>query len=207
MSTVLTGLPTGQPCDRHGNLIAHDAPPPPRSTSDATDWAPFEDQLQYETADFLFRRAQLSATKIDSLLNLWAASLIKHNGSPPFASAAQLYETIDSVKSGGRPWTSFEVRYTGEIPEADAPEWMHATYEVWYRDPSQVFADFLDNPDFNSEWDSAPLRQYDSSGERVWQNLMSGNWAWKQCVGLFHICIKNRLFNLLLLKTGSNLCR
>jgi hypothetical protein len=157
----------------------------PRSTSDATDWTPFKDRVQFETADFLFRSAQLSATKINSLLSLWAASLIKHNDIPPFNNATHLYETIDSIKSGGRPWKSFNVKYTGAIPEVNAPDWMHASYEVWYRDPSQVFADMLDNPEFDGEWDSAPLRQYNSSGERIWQNLMSGNWAWKQCVSLF----------------------
>jgi hypothetical protein len=165
----------------------------PRLTSDVADWAPFDDQLQFETADFLFRSAQLSAMKINSILNLWAASLIKHNVSPPFTNASHLYDTIDSIKSGGRPWKSFEVKYTGEIPEANAPDWMHASYEVWYRDPSQVFADMLDNPEFDGEWDSAPLRQYNTSGERVWQNLMSGNWAWKQCVSLFLILYKTLL--------------
>jgi hypothetical protein len=59
---------------------------------------------------------------------------------------------------------------------------MRESYEVWYRDPQQVFADMLANPDFKNEWDAAPLRQYNGSGERVWRNLMSGNWAWKQCV-------------------------
>jgi hypothetical protein len=176
----------GRPCNENGDFIPEGSPPPPRSTSGSTpgslDWDPFANQLQFETADFLFRRAQLSATKIDSLLDLWAASLIKHNDTPPFTNVSQLYDAIDSVKTGGQPWRSFEVRYTGEIPEADAPEWMHATYEVWYRDPTRVLADFLANPDFKDEWDPSPLREYDESGQRVWRNLMSGNWAWTQCV-------------------------
>jgi hypothetical protein len=155
------------------------------------------------------------------LLDLWAASLSNHNDSPPFNNAAHLFDVIDSVKTGeylpiayfnnvtnsdigGRPWKSFEVQYSGVIPEADAPEWMSATYEVWYRDPVQVFADLLGNPDFKSEWDAAPLRQYDGSGERVWCNFMSGNWAWKQCVCCFCILQCRTATHL---SIGPNICR
>jgi hypothetical protein len=98
------------------------------------------------------------------------------------------HHTINSAKvlAGGRPWKSFEIKYTGKKPE-NPPEWMSATYEIWYRDPVQLFADMLANQDFKDEWDAAPLRQYNSSGERVWCNLMFGNWAWKQCARHSHI--------------------
>jgi hypothetical protein len=161
---------------------------------------------QFEVADFFFRNAQLSATKINSLLDLWTASLLQHNDLPPFSNAAHLYETIDSIKTGGCPWKSFEVKYTGDIPEVGAPDWMQETYEVWYRDPAQVFTDVLANPDFNGEWDSAPLRQYDSSGERTWKNLMSGNWAWNQCVRLLLLASKNIILITYLL-IESDICR
>jgi hypothetical protein len=111
--------------------------------------------------------------------------LLKHGDSPPFSNAAQVYDTIDKIKTGGRPWTSLKVKYTGKIPKHNVPEWMLESYELWFRDPAHVFADLLANPDFDGEWDSAPLRQYDSSGDRVWKNLMSGNWAWQQCVRSF----------------------
>lgn len=40
----------------------------------------------------------------------------------------------------------------------------------------------LENPDFDGEFDYAPYIDLDMNGERVWSDVMSGNYAWRQSV-------------------------
>lgn len=120
-------------------------------------------------------------------MDLWNATIPAESGqSPPFASAQDMYSTIDSTALGDIPWESFTVSYNGELPEANVPPWMTAEYTVWFRDPRQMLRDQLANPDFKDEIDFSPKRVFDKSGKRKYKDLMSGNWAWKQAVSNFH---------------------
>jgi hypothetical protein len=40
----------------------------------------------------------------------------------------------------------------------------------------------VSNPDFDGEFDVAPLQEHDMAGNHRFQNFMSGNWSWKQAV-------------------------
>ncbi|KAH7912047.1 hypothetical protein BJ138DRAFT_1135015 [Hygrophoropsis aurantiaca] len=123
----------------------------------------------------------MSAGKTDAILDLWAASLAKHDDSPPFADHTDLYNVIDNTPLGDVNWSAFTVKYEGELPEDKVPEWMNAEYEVWYRDPKKVIQNMLANPDFKDELDYAPYREYDSENdERRWKDFMSGDWVWQQ---------------------------
>ncbi|KAJ7321837.1 hypothetical protein DFH08DRAFT_818214 [Mycena albidolilacea] len=39
----------------------------------------------------------------------------------------------------------------------------------------------LDNPDFDSEFDTTPYVELDRHGQRRWSDFISGNFVWKQC--------------------------
>lgn len=128
----------------------------------------------------MFKQAQLSNQKINTLLDIWAA----HSGDPPFADGRDLRATIDAMEVGDAPWKSFSVTYTGPRPdkEEDTPPWMLEEYEVWYRDPRTVIQNQLSNPDFKNEIDYTPVQEFGVDGERRWKNFMSGNWAWNNAV-------------------------
>lgn len=186
--TSLTLQLPGRPCAQDGSFLSDDVPPPPRTTRASNDWMPYGNRLEFETADFLFREAQLSETKIKHLLGIWAATLLlATNGNigssnPPFSSAKEMYEVIDATPIGDAPWQSFSATYTGPRPTTDVPSWMNTKHEIWFRDPKVIMKNLLENPDFKDEFDMAPYREYTLSGSRRYQHLMSGNWAWKQCV-------------------------
>ena len=167
-----------------------DTPAPHRPANNPNDWAPYESRLEFETAEFLFKRNQMSAGDIDVLLKLWAASLAKHKDSPPFESQADLYNTIDSTLLGDVNWESFSLRYNGELPEGDIPSWMKAEHDVWFRDPQTLVKNLLANPDFDGEFDYSPVQEYDTAGNHRFQDFMSGDWAWKQAVrrSFLHSC-------------------
>jgi hypothetical protein len=166
----------------HGDYLLPDTNPPGLQNAGLEDWTPFQNRIEFETADFLYRRNQMSAGDIDVLLDLWAASLLKHNDHPPFADHNDLYNVIDSIQVGNVPWQSFSMQYNGLKPEDHVPSWMDADYDVWFRDPHAVVTSMLANPDFNGELDFVPYEEFDSNNNRQFHDFMSGEWAWQQAV-------------------------
>jgi len=59
---------------------------------------------------------------------------------------------------------------------------MEKSYDVWYRDPNAVVEALLSNPDFDNHFDYVPYHEFEPSGQRRWENMMSGNWAWNHAV-------------------------
>jgi len=124
----------------------------------------------------------MSAGNINTLLQLWAASLAPHNEDPPFHSSKDLYDTIDSTTLGDVRWESFSVKYNNDLQNEDEVPWMKSEYDVWYRDPRTCIKNLLANPNFNNEFDYSPVQEYDSKGNHRWHDFMTGDWAWRQAV-------------------------
>ena len=158
--------------------------PPVSQTSNTNEcqWDPFDDQVQFRMADFLYRKVEMSAGNIDELMDIWATSKeVQEDLLGPFTSHEHLYATIDSIPHGDAPWKSFTVSFVGDI-QTNAPNWQTTDYEVWYRDPMTVIKNMLDNPDFDKDFDYAPFVELDSAGERRWNEFMSGNFSWRHAV-------------------------
>ncbi|KAG1752758.1 hypothetical protein EDD22DRAFT_981647 [Suillus occidentalis] len=162
---------SGLKCNINGDFIDQNSPPPLRTDALPTDWVPYESRVAFETAEFLFTRNQMSAGQIDTLLDLWAATLIQYDDSPPFASHRDLYDTIDSTPLGDVAWESFSMSYKGVKPAENVPPWMKATYEVWFRDPRLLIHNILANPDFDGEIEYTPYRDYDDNNQRCFKNF------------------------------------
>ncbi|EGO23314.1 hypothetical protein SERLADRAFT_440045 [Serpula lacrymans var. lacrymans S7.9] len=122
----------------------------------------------------------MSAGDIDTLSNLWKASLLKNgltNGEVPFTDSQDLYQTIDAIPLGGIPWESFSLSYNGDVPEASNPSWVAGSHGVWFRSPNTIVRKMLSNPDFKDEIDYAPLHEFDADGKHQFKDFMSGDWA------------------------------
>ena len=59
---------------------------------------------------------------------------------------------------------------------------MTETYELCARDSRQVLHHQLATEEFKDKTNYVPYRQFDSTHQRVWSNLMSADWAWSQAV-------------------------
>ena len=68
------------------------------------------------------------------------------------------------------------------MAEDTLPEWMTSEYDVWFCDPHTIIKDMINNPDYNHHVDVAPVRVFNSNGIQVYQNFMSGDWAWEEAV-------------------------
>ena len=176
-----------QPCDEDGfDLPLGASPSPPLPLSCARDdYYPYDSQLDFELVDFLFRKVQMSGNNIDELMQIWAAQRRAEYGDieadPPFANAQDMYNVIDATTLGDVAWQAFSVKYNGEIPD-NAPNWMSASYEVWFRDPLAVMEAQLGNPEFANEMDYSPKRVLSMTNKRQFSDFMSGNWSWNQAV-------------------------
>ncbi|KAG1888514.1 hypothetical protein F4604DRAFT_2023854 [Suillus subluteus] len=152
-----------RPCDENGVFLPPGSPPKPLSDKSSSDWTPYRNRVEFETAEYLFAENQTPAGQINKLLDLWASTLKKHDDKPPFADFRDLYKTIDKTPLGDVRWQSFSVRYNGERPDTDVPPWM-----------DQVVRNMLANPDYAKEFDYRPYR------DSQWKDFMSGDWAWDQ---------------------------
>ena len=180
--------PTANIGDGNPSTTTSNSPPPTDASgaqATSSDWTPFQDRLCFETADFIFRKNQMSAGNIDHLMKIWSATLHCHNDLPPFRNHKDLYAAVDNIAWGGVPWESFTVHpRTVEQPEGTAglqPSWINKEYEVFFRDPQYLIQMLIKNPDFDGEFDFVPYQEY-HHGEHSFSNFMSGDWAWRQAV-------------------------
>ncbi|KAF7297024.1 hypothetical protein MIND_00934900 [Mycena indigotica] len=166
------------PCDADGYDLPAGAPPPPLDERAKDDWGSFDTREQFEFAEFIFKRQEMSGDSIDQLAQFLAA--LYKDDDPFFNNHRDLYAMIDEIQEGDIPWQSFSVQYTGPRPDSgQVPPWMTQTYEVWFRSPLAIFERQLANPDFKDELDWAPKRVF-KEDKRQFTDLMSGNWAWRQ---------------------------
>ncbi|KAF8873359.1 hypothetical protein BD779DRAFT_1613680 [Infundibulicybe gibba] len=173
----------GIPCNA-GENIDSATPPKPRLEDDDCKWEPYADETQFRLADFAFQKTEMSTTNVDELMEIWALSMAKHGDLGPFSSYEHMYSTIDATCLGDAPWKSFTVSFSGET-SPESPTWKTSEYEVLYRDPDTVIRNMLDNPNFDGQFDYAPYIGLDKSGQRRWNDFMSGNFAWRHCNEIF----------------------
>ncbi|KAF7977691.1 hypothetical protein HWV62_2942 [Athelia sp. TMB] len=155
-------------------------PPPPPAVEEENSWDPFDSRADFNFAWFHFMKEQTSEAGINTALDIWAASLLPFGADTPWKNADELYSTIDVIQLGDAPWKTVKVRYTGPLPAGQPPKWMTETYEFCFRNTRQVLHQQLASPNFKSKTHYVPYRQFNPQKRRVYSNLMSGDWAWKQ---------------------------
>ena len=171
------------PCDETENYLPPGTPPPPLPVQSPNDWTPYRDRVDFELTEFLYTKVQMSGNSVDTLSQLWRASLINHGILPGninlYEQHDSLLATIDSTPVGDVPWQGFSLSYNGPHPLI-APEWMTTAHEVWHRNTRQLVHHLLANRDFDGEFDYVPFQEFDTKKRRHWQDFMSGDWAWKE---------------------------
>ena len=178
----------GTPVDPKGdNFLPENAPPPQSAPQHKNSWHPFESRPHFELADFIFHQNKMPGEQINELMHIWA-SMPEHKGPPSFSDNEDLYGSIDAISEGDAPWTSLLMESAEAATlSADDPSvqsWKRATYEVVFCDPQILLDHQLSNPDFKNHIDYSPMLVYGENGQHVWSNLMTGNWAWNQCVSI-----------------------
>ncbi|RXW16095.1 hypothetical protein EST38_g9754 [Candolleomyces aberdarensis] len=180
---------TGTPVDKMGlPLPPHTKPPAWNELDPENPWDPFEDRLAFDFAHYHYVELQSPASKINKGLDLWLASKIQALRSEkcdnvPWASADELYETVDKIQQGNAPFRTFHYQYhaDGPLPE-NSPAWMTQPFELCVRDSRHVLHHQLATPDFANSFAPVPYRQFQADGDRVWSDLFSADWAYREAV-------------------------
>ena len=177
---------TALPCDKNGTFLPEHTRPPPLDAPDATEgnvYHPFEDGLAFDWAHYHFAELQSSEREINKGLDLWlAANLKAGNDTPlPWSSAKEMYQAIDAIQEGDAPFETICFKYSGPI-RPNPPAWMTETYELCTRNSRTLLHHQLATSDFANTFTPKPYRQFNHTGDRVWSNLMSADWAWSEAV-------------------------
>ena len=194
----------GTPCDVDGFDIAPGTPPQNHSDGSQSSWFPFDSQVQFEAADFLFKKVEMSHADVDTLMRLWATT--SSDGHAPFSNHHDMLSTIDVIDLRDSLWQTFSAKYSGNAPPENPPDWMLKEYTVYFRDPLCIVRSMISNPDFKGQFDYAPYRAFED-GIRRWTDIMSGNWAWKQAVSVPYIPSRYLWTHLTHSPSGSYWCR
>lgn len=118
---------------------------------------------------------------------MWLAAKVQGTGtshcdSLPWSSVEELYNTIDNIQVGAAPFETVEFKYNGPLPSTP-PAWMTQTYKLSVRDSRTVLHHQLATSAFATQFNMRPYQQFQvSSRDRVWSNLLSGDWAWDEAV-------------------------
>jgi hypothetical protein len=180
------------PCDENGHYIHRDTPAPIRHPLDAmpdNPFHPFEDRLAFEFADYHFSWQESSESSINQALQLWAAQSAKNGyDDVPWRSAKGMYETIDQIQQGDNPWKSVPFCYKGPTSEKPA-KWMTQKYVLVTRNIRHLLHQQIACTDFDGHWDYIPFKEFNGTGNRVWTNIMSGDWSAKQAVRVLYACM------------------
>ncbi|KAH9015025.1 hypothetical protein EDB84DRAFT_1277471, partial [Lactarius hengduanensis] len=183
---------SARPCLSDGTFLKDPVPQSPtpelfESCHGGNPWSPFGDRLEYEWAHYHYIRLQSSAGDIQRGLDLWRATVMKYQtdhdscNGVPWKSTAEMYGTIDSISAGGVAWTTYQFSYDGPRPTSGTlPRWMQETYDLNVRNVLSVFEEQLASKEFDGKFEYTPYEEYDKKGSRVYSNLMSGSWAFRE---------------------------
>jgi hypothetical protein len=81
---------------------------------------------------------------------------------------------------------------------------MEETYELNVRNILIVLEQQLATSEFDGNFDYIPYQEFDPQGDRVWSNLMSGQWAYQQAVCVsFVVLIPRHLLTNVMFRTIS----
>ncbi|KAG1856773.1 hypothetical protein F4604DRAFT_1931777 [Suillus subluteus] len=93
-------LLNGRPCTADGVFLAPGVPPTPPPPKSRNDWSPYHNDIEFATADFVFKQRHMSNAVADTLFDLMAALLAKHNDSPPFTDHKDLHQCFVPIILG-----------------------------------------------------------------------------------------------------------
>jgi hypothetical protein len=183
---------TAWPCQEDGTFLLE--PPVPLTLGENDlpfhDWTPFKDHLAFDWAHYHYVSLQSSAAKIAEGSNLWA---FKHGSltGAPWKTAKDMYKTIDVVQTGSLPFKTHCFFFYKGPKLSTPPCWMEQAYKLNARDVLAVIHDQLAMSAFKDQFDYLPFKEFNNQGERIWSNLMSAQWAFKQAV--CSICVVFRI--------------
>ncbi|KAI6008460.1 hypothetical protein EDC04DRAFT_2871492 [Pisolithus marmoratus] len=169
-------------CDSQGHFLLDGAPPPSCVQVSPDDWSPYCNWQEFELAKFLFKHTEMLASQINTLLKIWATSLIELGGNPLFANHTDLYHVIDSMSVGAVKWENFKITYKCKHQDGQNADEQDELIELaGLGGPCQVIHNLLRCTNIKDEMDFIPYQEFNAMNkQRHWEDFMLGDWAWEE---------------------------
>lgn len=93
---------SGTPCDEAGKDLPPHSPPPKEQdqTNEEFNWHPFNSRHDFNFMWYHFVECKSSKRQVNQGLDLWAASVLQHGGTPTWKSGTELYDNIGKIQHG-----------------------------------------------------------------------------------------------------------
>ncbi|KAF5315513.1 hypothetical protein D9758_019033 [Tetrapyrgos nigripes] len=117
------------------NLPENSLPTPIPNDNESNEWAPFQNATEFEFAEFLYHKVQMSAGDIDTLSQFISELMApEQSDNVPFHDHWEMYSLIDAICQGDIQWESFTVKFNSGLPEdqSSLPAWKQQEYQVWF---------------------------------------------------------------------------
>ncbi|KIK15871.1 hypothetical protein PISMIDRAFT_16209 [Pisolithus microcarpus 441] len=139
------------------------------NTSGGSQWAPFQNEEEWELARFLMKN--VGQTKIDDFLKLSLSGV-------SFANAHAFLKYVDSLRTGPA-WTCEMIDVVGDAVAEDGST-RREQLELWRRDPVECVMELIGNPAFRDAMAYVPERAYaDSEGKNhIYDEMWTADWWW-----------------------------
>jgi hypothetical protein len=134
---------------------------------------PYDSHAQYCLAKSLSTPRLPSATVINAVAVEGADTFIREGVS--FSSVKQFYNRLDSLMLCQSRWESTSI--------VDTANPSNPEIQYWSRDSLAVLQEILENRELADKCVWAPVKQYNSEGERVYTDMHTADWWWDLQVG------------------------
>ncbi|KAH9949208.1 hypothetical protein B0H21DRAFT_688850 [Amylocystis lapponica] len=150
-------------------------------------WAPFISAAEWELAEWVVESG-VSQRDTDKLLK---TKMVTPNQFASFSNNKTFLHTLDSLPGPAASWKLIEITVEGNVSDAKG-KMMRESLDAWARDPVEVIADLIGNPEFKKEMSYAPVEDIieetlddledETSSEpehdRIFEEMASADW-WK----------------------------
>ncbi|KAL6305981.1 hypothetical protein BKA93DRAFT_816611 [Sparassis latifolia] len=146
--------------------------------ANTSEYAPFEDQEEWELAEWLMKN--LGQNRIDEYLALPIVSAPNYPGLLSMLKmVARRRSKIDDLPTGPA-WSCKKVLVHGNVTDENG-EIMKEEVELWLRDPVECVRELIGNPLFRDSMAYVPERAFaDKEGSRrIYDEMWTGEWWWE----------------------------
>ncbi|TFY53548.1 hypothetical protein EVJ58_g9391 [Rhodofomes roseus] len=144
-----------------------------RMKAGVDEWAPFEDQEEWELCRWLTKN--VGQNKINEFLKL---SIIRRDCNLSADNKYKFFKNIDDLPTGAA-WKCDMINVRGDRI-GDRGEHLQEDLELWWRDPVECTRELIGNPTFDGKVAYGPERVYtdDAGTIRRYDEMWTAEWWW-----------------------------
>ncbi|KAI8977704.1 hypothetical protein BD414DRAFT_580162 [Trametes punicea] len=155
---------------------------------DLSPWHPFASQEEWEVVKWIID-SNLSQGSTDKFLKLGLYHIVREAAPekfPSFHNNHSFTAKLDSLPGPHAQWKLYELTIEGTVLDGTGQRCTE-TLDLWARDPNEVVAELMGNPEYKEELTYEPVRKFKVSAdsdtepdiEEIFDDIPSARWMWE----------------------------